>query len=260
MRLRVIVVVFFAVCLLTDAYCQGGTVMELGMSPHPKVLVQKPAPMPRVISSNFPILGGVGFYLLNSSEKSIVALAVTWEVESAEGDRKTYKFTSDSFLDIQGHAVVDPDAELFIAPRLWIPVERLSEVSAGFLRARKPGLARTEALFHGARRVSISIDTLVFSDGQVFGPNETMFDRELVDRKQAAGDIVRLVEEAERQGKSGLSELNKLVSTPRFKNDKRAFWKYRFAQQLLHSRDFDANLTYLRSLPEVPLLRKGFIK
>lgn len=194
------------------------------------------------------------FWLANNSDRPIVAIATKWSVASSDGTIKIKRFTADSFLVTDARPVVAAHSRLLVAPKLWVPEERLADYVASpyFANVQRAGLQRTAEEFERSGDVMVEVDSVIFSDGEVVGPNRMGFDAEITGRKAAARAVLAVLASAGQGGRDQRAALARIASSPILKSDRSSVWQHRFAQQFLHSPSIENTARYLEQLPSVP--------
>ncbi len=198
-------------------------------------------------------LPSVCFWLDNHSDHSILGIATIWTLAQQDGRIRKMQFTADSFLDRLARPIVAPHSRLLIAPRMWVPEYMLPGYLQNdyFTRFQRPSMKKIFSELGKAKTVSVSIDTGIFSDGRIVGPNLTGFDADLLGRKSAVQTIASIVQAAG-SPQAAKNKLQQLVSQPVPRADRSVVWQYRFAQRLLHSPDFARTLDDIEHSPSPP--------
>jgi len=235
--------------------------------------VQMPAsPTPDITvtpfdAARFPSFGNVftadkagleaeSFVLTNNSDKPIAGIDVEWVITDNDGRRRPLNFESDRFQSPMARAIAEGHDVLLVAPgtflsestQKWID----SGASHGGVSASVTSGGGTE--FSDAAQISVSIDCVIFGDGEVVGPNLMRFTDEIQARPVAANTVVEKVQSALNAGQDPSTVLSPLVNTPLHRNDFVGQWEARFAQQLLHSPNIEVVLAGLERFPPAPKL------
>lgn len=193
------------------------------------------------------------FLLTNTSQKPITAVATVWRLTDANGNIQELRFTTDSYLDTRLKPILESGKAIFIAPRVWVQSSSIAAYALSPEFASKEALlAQLAQQLDAAAAVDVTVDTVMFSDGTVIGPNKRQFDLELQQRKWAANEVVRLVDDSYAENRDPIASLKELASRPHARGDQSAFWMRRFALQLIHSRNLPQDLKYLENLPVPP--------
>jgi len=227
-----------------------------GESPHPSIQLAdtKPDEVRALLGGALLPLQPASFWLTNNSDKPIVGIATRWVVSNSDGTAHTKLFTADSYLNTRALPVVGSHARLLVAPRIWLQEGRLGEYAASpyFADVQRTGLRRIADEFANAKSVMVEVDSVIFSDGEVAGPNRMGLDREIAGRGSAAQAVLNVLREAGPGESDSRTALLRLVSKPVVRSDKSDVWQHRFAEQLLHSPSMANAAAYLRNLPSAP--------
>ncbi len=191
------------------------------------------------------------FILSNLSDKAIVGLAVKWVYTDQTGNVGRYIHRSDSFAMIKSVAVVPPHERLLIVPRAFLPESLLFAAHTGpslgaLGRSAEPGLATVS-------EISATIDTVIFEDGELVGPNESHYDTEIQSRTIAAEQLASQVREAQARGEDPKPLLQEILKAQTFsETDFVAQWTLQYAHRLLEAPIFDVQLSDLENPPMPP--------
>ncbi len=252
----IIVAIFAAHSAFLVAQVSMGLRVIRGPSPHPAVTLSdvSQADTATLFRGELSPLMPATFWLKNDDDRSIIAIGTIWTVTYDPGSTRTMRFTADSFLDRYARPVVQPHSRLLVGPRLWLPENGVEQylTTEYFKRVQLPKLAETIADFGNASKVSVEVDSVIFSDGEVAGPNRMGLDSDISGRKAAAQKVVQVVKMSGSDPVLSRPVLLQLISGARVRGDRTTVWQHRFAQQLLHSPDFEGVLNYLERLPEAP--------
>ena len=157
--------------------------------------------------------------LTNNSGHAIHGLTVRWTMVTADGREHVMDYASDSF--IYGGTVVDNDDSLLVTPSTMLTASLLKG-GFGYIG---PGIDTSYAdRFNGAIERRVSLDTVVFDNGEVFGPDLSETVKSIDGRTMA----IRTVIKAYYSG-----ELGKLAERPIDRSDKVGMLVFRLPQQNL---------------------------
>jgi hypothetical protein len=149
---------------------------------------------------------------------------------------------------------------MLVAPGIWVPEAHIGSLSGS---PRLTNLQQLVDIFTLATTVDVRLDSVVFADGKIVGPDTQHFETELTERKQAATAVVQAVTNARATGKSPLDVLvqmraqNSGAGALSPTTSSLAVWTRRFADDMLHApgNSFDHRLADLSQMPEVVLHR-----
>jgi hypothetical protein len=233
----------------------GGTV-TLGTSPHPSVSVENADPERTggLFAGKLVPLQRCSYFLTNNSDKDVVAVDAKWTLVDKSGNTDVWRFTSDSFLDVKARPVIAAHSRILVGPRMWVREDSIqSYLASEMLMAKRAALEKLAGRLAAASAVYVGVDSLIFADGEVAGPNSDEFDREIARRKLAAEDVLGVVQDARLSGRDPAVALRAFVARMDAAGaDPRATWGRRFARQLQDPERFEGNLYYLEHLPPPP--------
>jgi hypothetical protein len=225
-------------------------------SPHPSVVIEKAGSekTASLFTARLSPLQRCSFFLLNNSDKDVVGVDANWTVIDDKGNATVWRFTSDSFLDVRDRPVIEPHSRILVGPRIWVKEDSIQQfVNSGALTAKSAALGRLADRIAAANAVYVDVDSIIFADGEVAGPNTDEFDREITIRRLAANDVLAVVRDAKLAGRPPTEGLHDFVAHSRSATDRtRALWQKRFARQLEDLQRFEGNLYYLEHLPAPP--------
>jgi hypothetical protein len=182
--------------------------------------------------------------LTNRTDKKIVAVTVTWIFD--EGHERRLTSHSDSFMTQKASPVAMPRSRLLAMPSLFLPESLHFPSYIGAARNRNVRLLET------ASQITVELDSVVLEDGEVIGPNRSRYDTEIQDRKTAAEMVTKQVRAAITAGQEPSLLLAHLAASRPSRTDYVGKWAVRFAMHLEKSKDFEAELRNLESLPKPP--------
>jgi hypothetical protein len=234
--------------------------MTIDSSPHESITLApyQPATSPnfaRVFTPETAPYQTAFVVLTNQSSKSIVALAAIWAyTDVTTGKRKTMELLCDSFQAVNAPPVSLPSARVLLGPTSLITEQlALGRGSSGYFGVVQPQSLRP--LDHTAA-VRVSIDLIVFSDGEMAGPDNLHTSTEIVARNAAAKQVAQQIRSAQTDGRelsTAVSQFLKPVAPAgnlSIKDVQYYNWLRRYAQNALNSPNPETFLTYLERLPE----------
>jgi hypothetical protein len=101
-----------------------------------------------------------------------------------------------------------------------------------------------------ATKILLSIDAVIFADGETYGVNTKRLDQAIVARRNAAISLAAKARDAVARGEPAVSSED-LFEQSKDKSSE-GFWRGHFGRQLSSSPERDAYLRYLESLPWPP--------
>jgi hypothetical protein len=197
----------------------------------------------------------VSFVLINNSDKPIVGIEVQWTTTDASGREQSSFFESDSLRSPTEWPVADAHDNLLVAQDLFLSESTLKRINPGAGHGGIIGSFGSD--FSDAVRIGISIDCLIFADGEVVGPNQHGLTDEIAEafqqRVDAANAVVQKVQSALQAGQDPAKVLSPMLDVAPDRIGTMSYRECQFAQEILHSSDIHATL---QKIQNVPPLRK----
>ncbi len=130
------------------------------------------------------------FIVSNQSERTIIGIGVQWTIVDSSGKKINRPFKTHSYLAQNFAPLAAPHQRLIVMPAMFIQEPELQSNSG--LIVSSPG-RQFISLFSNAAQVHAEIDSIIFGDGEVAGPNALRLHAEIQARKDAADVVVRHV-------------------------------------------------------------------
>jgi hypothetical protein len=193
----------------------------------------------------------VSLVLTNNSDKAIAGIEVEWVTIGSDGRERHVSSQSDNFFSRGSRAVAAAHDRLLVSPYGFLSESTVNWIKSG---AGHSGVIAGGggADFDLASQVRISLDCVVFEDGEVVGPNQRRYTDEIQARRDAANEVVQVVQSALKQGLQPSTVLSPLVNVTTRRGDFVGTWKVRYAQQLLRTPYLDVVLASLENMPSPP--------
>jgi hypothetical protein len=196
-------------------------------------------------------LAPASFVVSNGSGKAIIGIGVKWRLVDSAGRETTYTEATHSFLKRSLRPLTLAHGRLLAAPLTYVSEDHLLHPEKGVM-AVLPGDAFI-ARFSGAATIHAEVDSIIFQDGEVAGPDDLGLVKSIRDRRDAAAEIVKQVESAQAQGKDANEALRTLATRMPVGDPGVARFERKLSAELLHEREFDFQLQYLKGIPAPPL-------
>ena len=196
------------------------------------------------------------FLLTNESNKNMMGLMIRWTYTDAQRFARVHNMHTDGFDRANPVVLLTPHATLIVAPNTFLPVAYATLPHIG------PTLADLNSQLAGdmvgATNIQVSIDLIIWQDGEIVGPNQTHFDEELHNRKLAAATLASQIRSAMTNGGDPRVLLQETLNTKRERHDTLALHTHIYARTLMNSRSMDKAAQWLEAMPEPPkFFRKG---
>jgi hypothetical protein len=178
-----------------------------------------------------------------------VAIYGVWTVINQDGTINTFEYLSDIYMALIPTLVIPSGKALIATPNGWIFPKHYSAAGAALEAQSSPYANLASRLTHAAS-VSLSIDALIFADGETCGANTKRLDQAIVARRDAAISLAANARDALTRGEPAVSSED-LFEQSKDKSSE-GFWRGHFGGHLSRMPDRDAYLRYLESLPRPP--------
>jgi hypothetical protein len=230
--------------------------MEIPRSPAERIRITRFADEPPTARDPFPgpelePLRKAAFTIHNDDDREVVAVCVLWTITDPLGKTSTITLTMDEYLTTVRSVAIAPHGKISVAPSgfvLPMPEQGIS-VGSGTSDTR---LATRLA---DAQSVTVSLDSIIYEDGTLWGPNACELDKRLTARKAAAIHIAQVARRAMAYNEDPANALKPFASESDSSNQQ-AEWESNFANQLLaNPKQMESLLQYLESLPSPPSIK-----
>jgi hypothetical protein len=194
------------------------------------------------------------FILTNQSNRAIVGLAVRWAYVDENGRRGLLTHQSDSFSTPNAIAVISPRSRLLVAPGVFLPESLAQSAHIGPPLEALDGRSATDMAT--ASEITVQIDSIIFEDGQVVGPNDSQLDAEIQGRRIAATELAKQIRNAQSRGEEPTFTLRQILEkakeAPPYRSDRISQWTLKYSRRLLKAPVFEKRLAQLENMPAPP--------
>lgn len=191
--------------------------------------------------------------LTNLSRQGIVGPTVRWNWVDQAGQKRTHNQTTDA-LFLYRPSLLPTGAQMLIAPGVFL---QGALAQSGFVGPSADRAQRDVEELERSTSSSVTLDTIIFEDGRVVGPDQSETVASLAARKAAADKIVQAARQAKAAGNDVSAVLADIASRrPDSRNDHLRVWSSRIATEAQRSGDIDAFLSDLERIP-APRFHRG---
>ena len=170
------------------------------------------------------------FVISNNASRDVVGLVVIWTyTDVTTGKAAIHYMNSDSFMQPTPN-VITAGTRLLVAPGVFLPEAMVSTAHLGPTVGNMDGSLVRE--MQGATNMAVKIDALIFSDGEVTGPNESRYDSQIENRNMAAVAIAKQVRNAMAKGQDPKTVLVDVLASQPAREDSLGRWRVNYAQML----------------------------
>jgi hypothetical protein len=194
--------------------------------------------------------------LENRGERDITAFCYSWLTTVASGETSRRTCSSDSYATPRYHPVLKAKDRKLITPRITLDESLINHIRGGG-GCIGGGIGSNRSL-EGALSLRLEIDLLVFSDGEIAGPDRERYALELQYRKIAGDFIVKQVKLAQAEQRDVSPVLSALAEAPRTREDSLARWTRDYAQDYLRHAAMGRGEALVQGLENRPALPRFF--
>jgi hypothetical protein len=209
--------------------------------------------LPVVVTTVAPQLPLGTFLLVNKKAKPIMAVTVEWKYVEDSGKVVSRSYFCDGYLRVPSAPVIDSGASGLITPEGCTPEELFPRLVSGGLIA--PPFERDKAFAAQASsitNVSITVDAVIYSDGEVAGPDKRQYANEIAMRDRAMRSVASSVESAGADLTASESLLASISSNAVGSHDKQTQLEARWAATLMHSPNLPGTLAAIKNAAPLP--------
>jgi hypothetical protein len=191
------------------------------------------------------------FTIHNDDDREVVAVCVIWKVTNTLGKTSTITVHMDEYVSTVSSVAIAPHGKISVAPSGFV----LPMPEQGIRVGSGTSDTRLATRLADAQSVTVSLDSIIYEDGTLWGPNTFGFDKRLTARKAAAIHIAHVVRKAMVDNEDPATVLQPFVSGFDSSNHQ-AEWESQFANDLLaNPAQMNSLLQYLESLPSPPSIK-----
>lgn len=183
----------------------------------------------------------------NQTSKRLVGLAVIWKLTDKRGKTTSHKLFSDGFKFTDLRHIAKAGSAAVVFPYNVLPIEMIGKNIIG----PRP-IQRDADRFGSALRIEIQVDSAIFENGHVVGPDNLKYPAEIIARKSAAKSIVDEVNRARSSGQNEMIVISGIARESPNGADKFALYRVEHARALVRRGDIPAGLQALANFPDPP--------
>jgi hypothetical protein len=187
------------------------------------------------------------FVIHNGDSRDLVAAYALWTIIDQDGRLYTHEYMVDIYAALMPTSVILAGKDIIVSPNGWIFPHEYSDARRAF---DAQSINLLDSRLTQATKISLSIDAVIFGDGETCGVNTKRLDQAIVARRDAAISLAANARDALTRGEPAVSSEDLFAQS----NDKssEAFWRGHLGGQLSREPDKEPYLRYLESLPRPP--------
>lgn len=259
MKHRIEITIVYIIFCVVACYVQGQTVQRFRINPQNlgvnvhliRYSDQQQLQFENVLSLSPEIssLKPMAFILDNQTDKPIIAVAARWKIATLQGEQTVFNSHTHSYLIPGAAPIVTAHEQMFIAPNVFIPSSSLKP-GAGLMGVIPS--QRILGLFNKAADVTLTLDSIVFADGETVGPNNLNVVGEINDYMEAVSLVIESIRAARQNGDDAKERLKKDSDESGFSSNGVKRQHARLVSNLLTTAHFSQVFSALESLPPPP--------
>jgi hypothetical protein len=190
--------------------------------------------------------------LENHSGKDVVSLTLRWTWIDRSGRQHENDFWIDGLFLVHRPVVANGDV-LLVTPSFLLAKSLLT--SGTILPASRASLAQQAAQLSGSSQLALTVDSVIFADGLVLGPDQSNTLVKIRARRQAATQLSNTVLRMLQEGQDPSAMINHAADQPPVGPDFVAAYTANLAMLFQHGGDLRATAKTLATLPDLPFHR-----
>ena len=251
--LRILVLLVASTCIFVHA--QSGNMEFVSDSRLGEgleiVQVGSEQPLPAALQPVVDTLPVGSFLLVNRTDKLVTAVVTVWTFRSASGETEQRRINCDSYFGAATDPIVAKQSLSLITTGGCIPENQFGSVS------RRSGLGASFTALHETRTnaiasVRVSVDSVIFADGEIRGTDKFKYYEVIGLRYDALQSLLSDVRSAAGTGESVKDRVRKIRNEEAKTSDKWSNKKVELADLVLRSPNPDGTIKFLSSQPSLP--------
>jgi hypothetical protein len=212
--------------------------------------------IPASLASVVPSLPPGSFLLFNHTTTPIAVVVAAWSYWDKSGIMQPRRISCDGFYLSPPDVQVAANDSALITPDGCVRQEYFAHMAAGKPMLGSPLQSVLNQNILAARdntaSVQISIDSVIFADGGIWGPDTLRYSPAILERYIARQSVVKEIDEANAAGESIDSRLESIRAEALSRKDKPSNMRASIARSLQLSTNREGNLRWLRNQAPPP--------
>jgi len=195
--------------------------------------------------------------LTNHTNQPIIVVVTDWKYLDAHGFVRHFWLRADSTMAFSIPPLAGPHQSVLLRPDGSVSESELTRENSGHL-AGTVLTPKSVARFASAKDVGLTIDCVIFANGEYIGPNNEHYPEEIKARNEAARELLNRLQQAKRNGKSLTATLLNVATHASARTDTKSGWMRIYADQAKHLSDPIQFLSsFCQNQKLLPALYKG---
>jgi hypothetical protein len=195
------------------------------------------------------------FILKNQTATAVTVIVAKWAYTDKNGNSQQRNIYCDSYLLSPVDPLINPNDAALVTPDGCVRQEYLSRLRTQKFFGSPLDSVRNKDILKTKDSISairISIDSVIFADGQIWGPDSVQYFRTLMQRQVIRQSVADEVAAAKKAGEDVSERLDRIQIDARTKKDKTSSERGYYARLIQKSPNPEGTLRWLQdaSLPE----------
>lgn len=209
--------------------------------------IDDPSSIPEPLKAVVATIPPGSFLLGNEMDKPITVVVVDWKYNDSKGAERTVGIRCDGYLGSPYGIVVPAHSSSLVTPLGYAGEDSFAKLAAGKVIGSPLETPRSESPTRGISvTLHIIVDSVIFSDGEIRGPDAHAYYREIQDRYAGIQGLVQELLAAKSAGTPVAKKLDEIAQETPPRGDRRAAARRNWAHSLKNSPNIDGTLTFLR--------------
>jgi hypothetical protein len=210
--------------------------------------------IPKELVPFMPRLPGGSFLLLNQTHVPITAVVALWSFTRSTGAVEKRQIQCDGYIFPPVRPIVMPNDRALITPGSCTKGELFARFGSPSFGSPLASDINSKLLASQAdiEKIDITVDSVIFADGAIVGPDDQKYYTKIWDRHVVAESFVKEVNDAVAQGEDIQAHAKRIRESEATKNDKASALRGNYAALLARSPNPAATLAQLQSREALP--------
>jgi hypothetical protein len=214
--------------------------------------------IPKTLDDLLPDLPPGSFLLKNMTATPVHVGVVKWSYTDKTANLQQRSIYCDAYLASPVDPLVNPHDLALVSPGGCTRQEYFGGLKAGSFLGSPVGSAHNKTLLDVKERIAavqISIDSVIFADGQIWGPDTLHYYSTIMHRRAASESVTQDLIAAKNAGEDLSSRLEKIRDETRTKKDQFSLLRADEAAMIQRSPNPEGTLRWLQQRTPLPEFR-----
>lgn len=209
--------------------------------------------LPPSLLPQLTILPPGSFVIRNKTEKAITAMLVVWIFTDADGKSREHPLNSDAYYLPNDWVVVKPLSVLLLTPMGYATQDQFQRLASSDILDPLPRVSGPKAIdTNRITSISVSLDSVIFEDGAIFGPDQRKYYLQLMTRRSVLHELSAEFKEAKTHGENFPTHLQKVMNVNRTSRNDRELMRFKLAAMFQNHPEPERLMERLESRPPLP--------